>query len=52
VEVYIRRVRKKIEQDPDQPEYIQTVRGIGYRFQSRKGAPSQQIAAHLSGVEA
>jgi DNA-binding response OmpR family regulator len=32
LEVYIRRVRQKIEPDPEQPEYIQTVRGIGYVF--------------------
>ncbi|MCT4544934.1 MAG: response regulator transcription factor [Vallitalea sp.] len=28
--VYIRRLRKKIENNPSQPEYIQTVRGVGY----------------------
>lgn len=28
----IRRLRKKIEDDPDKPAYIQTVWGIGYRF--------------------
>jgi two-component system, OmpR family, response regulator RegX3 len=32
VEVYIRRLRKKIERNPDAPEYLQTVRGIGYIF--------------------
>lgn len=29
---HIRRLRVKIEDDPAQPEYIQTVRGIGYRM--------------------
>ena len=30
--VYINRLRYKIEDDPANPKYIQTVRGIGYRF--------------------
>jgi len=30
--VYINRLRQKIEDDPSNPRYIQTVRGIGYRF--------------------
>lgn len=29
---HIRRLRVKIEDDPAQPQYIQTVRGIGYRI--------------------
>ena len=33
VDVYIRRVREKIEQDPDEPRYLKTVRGAGYRFE-------------------
>lgn len=30
--VYINRLRQKIEEDPAHPNYIQTVRGLGYRF--------------------
>lgn len=30
--VYINRLRQKIEDDPAKPRYIQTVRGLGYRF--------------------
>ena len=30
--VYINKLRQKIEDDPDNPKYIQTMRGIGYRF--------------------
>lgn len=30
--VYINRLRAKIEDIPSQPQYIQTVRGLGYRF--------------------
>jgi DNA-binding response OmpR family regulator len=31
-DVHIQRIRKKIEVDPGNPHYIQTVRGIGYKF--------------------
>lgn len=30
--VYVNRLRQKIEEDPSNPRYIQTVRGLGYRF--------------------
>lgn len=32
VDVHIRRLREGIEAKPDEPRYIQTVRGTGYRF--------------------
>lgn len=32
VDVYVRRVREKIERDPENPVYLKTVRGAGYRF--------------------
>ena len=32
VDVHIRHLREKIEADPKQPEYLFTVRGVGYRF--------------------
>lgn len=32
LDVHIRWVRAKIEDDPGRPKYIQTVRGVGYRF--------------------
>jgi DNA-binding response OmpR family regulator len=32
VDNFIARLRAKIEDDPDQPKYIETVRGVGYRF--------------------
>ena len=33
VDVHIRWLREKIEQDPSDPERIRTVRGVGYRFE-------------------
>jgi DNA-binding response OmpR family regulator len=33
VAVYIRRIRQKIEKDPDNPEILLTVRGFGYRVE-------------------
>jgi DNA-binding response OmpR family regulator len=32
VTVHVRRLREKIEDDPSQPQYLQTVWGIGYRL--------------------
>jgi DNA-binding response OmpR family regulator len=32
VNVHISNLRAKIEPDPDQPRYIETVFGVGYRF--------------------
>jgi two-component system KDP operon response regulator KdpE len=32
VRVYIRRLRAKLGDDPERPRYIQTERGLGYRF--------------------
>lgn len=30
---HVRRLRRKIEEDPDNPRWITTVRGVGYRFE-------------------
>jgi Response regulators consisting of a CheY-like receiver domain and a winged-helix DNA-binding domain len=32
VDVHVRHLRLKVEKDPSSPEYIETLRGIGYRF--------------------
>lgn len=34
VDVYIRRLREKIEADPENPVYLKTVRGAGYLFET------------------
>jgi DNA-binding response OmpR family regulator len=36
VDVYVRKLREKIEQDPEEPRYLKTVRGTGYRFEAAK----------------
>jgi len=35
VDVYVRRLREKIESDPENPLYLKTVRGAGYLFETR-----------------
>lgn len=36
LDVHIRRLREKIEEDPGKPDYIETVWGIGYRWKDVK----------------
>jgi two-component system phosphate regulon response regulator PhoB len=36
VDVYVRRIREKIEKDAEEPLYLRTVRGAGYRFEALK----------------
>jgi DNA-binding response OmpR family regulator len=36
IDVYVRRLREKIEPDPRHPRYLKTLRGIGYRFEVPK----------------
>jgi len=36
VDVYVRRIREKIETDAENPRYLVTVRGAGYRFELPK----------------
>ena len=36
VDVYVRRIREKIEVDAENPRYLKTVRGAGYRFEAPK----------------
>jgi DNA-binding response OmpR family regulator len=34
VDVHVRWLRKKLEPDPEKPRYIETIRGLGYRFRA------------------
>ena len=34
LDVHIKRLRAKVEEDPGNPVFIQTVRGLGYRFEA------------------
>ncbi len=36
VDVHIRHLREKLERDPRSPEYLLTVRGVGYRFRDKE----------------
>ena len=38
VDVYVRRIREKIEVDAENPRYLKTVRGAGYRFEVPRSA--------------
>jgi DNA-binding response OmpR family regulator len=38
VDVHIMNLRKKVEPDPENPRYVQTVYGIGYRFAEQSDA--------------
>jgi DNA-binding response OmpR family regulator len=35
IDVHVRHLREKLEHDPREPEFIHTVRGVGYRFRER-----------------
>ncbi len=44
VDVYVRRIREKIEVDPESPRYLKTMRGAGYRFEIPKSSPGANEA--------
>ena len=44
VDVHIRWLREKIEPDPGNPQYIVTVRGVGYRFEDPLAAGAHRQA--------
>jgi DNA-binding response OmpR family regulator len=44
VDVYVRRIREKIEADPETPRYLKTMRGAGYRFEIPKTGAGTETA--------
>jgi DNA-binding response OmpR family regulator len=36
IDVHIRHLREKLERNPREPEYLFTVRGVGYRFRDQE----------------
>jgi DNA-binding response OmpR family regulator len=49
IDVFVRRLREKIEPDPEHPAYLKTVRGVGYRFDRGNNDPVA-IVSHPSNV--
>ncbi len=47
LDVYIKRLRGKIEEHPSQPQLLLTIRGVGYKFQpsNMRAAPTIQAAS-------
>jgi phosphate regulon transcriptional regulator PhoB len=48
VDVYIRRLREKIEADPENPVHLKTVRGAGYLFETGPAPPRAERSARAS----
>jgi DNA-binding response OmpR family regulator len=44
LDVHVRWVREKIEEDPSSPAYLHTVRGVGYRFEVPEPEPAEAEA--------
>ncbi len=49
VDVYVRRIREKIETDPETPRYLKTMRGAGYRFDLPKVSSATKAAVPAFG---
>ena len=52
VDVYILRLRQKVEKDPANPVIIHSVRGFGYSFEPRQHPETESNAAGAAAVTA
>src|SRR5215203_3528407 len=41
--IYVRQLRQKLEERPDQPRHILTETGVGYRLQTDAGLPEDEV---------
>lgn len=48
---HIRRLRQKVEEDPDRPKWLQTVRSVGYKFERRITDREMTAAATVTAPE-
>jgi two-component system alkaline phosphatase synthesis response regulator PhoP len=49
VDVHIGWLRQKLEDNPRQPRYIKTIRGLGYRFDCERSYRSKCVGCSVSG---
>ena len=50
LDVHIKRLRSKVEVDPANPKRILTIRGVGYKFETREAAPRPSGREPLASV--
>jgi len=48
LDVYMKRLRSKIEENPSQPELLLTIRGVGYKYQPSAARSAQPAAAAVA----
>ncbi len=49
VHVYISHLRRKLEKDPKDPNYLVTEHGVGYRFEKNQDNPGENVKGALIG---
>ncbi|MGE4012373.1 MAG: helix-turn-helix domain-containing protein, partial [Alphaproteobacteria bacterium] len=48
-DVLVSRLRRKIEQNPDEPAYIRTLHGVGYMFTATvQSGPKRRVSGRLA----